>query len=134
MSRDDKKQWIEKNGKEFFTKLISEYRNSMLKSVSCAQSKPFLKALKFVPCSGMVSGIYNVTFINLYLYWCYRYSRIWSSVCPFKFGPNQFLCSIYMCSIYHSVLCATPGTLALNVALSFRKMYYSNKRQSKPSI
>jgi len=37
MSRNDKEQWIEKNGKEFFTKLISECRKSMPKSVSCAE-------------------------------------------------------------------------------------------------
>ena len=74
----------------------------MLKSGSCAQSKSFLKALKFVPCSDTMSGIY------LYLHWCYRYSRIWSSVCPSKFDPNQFVCSIYM--RFQEKLCLRIGT------------------------
>ena len=49
MSRDDKNKWIEKNGKEFFTMLISEYRKSVLKSVSCAKLNAATQCLRVGP-------------------------------------------------------------------------------------
>merc|ERR1719231_1393057 len=39
MSRDEKQQWIEQNGRDFFTSIIQEYRKAMPKSVSCVQAK-----------------------------------------------------------------------------------------------